>query len=268
MTTTTPTPENIHVIPPTTPHAHTVIFLHGRGINATEFASELFESQASYDRFFTDIFPGVKWVFPCAAKRWAETEQEQMCQWFDMASVQHPDERVDIQKPGIRDSVLQILEVLQAESAEVGAERVFLVGISQGCATAILALLVSNVKIGGFVGLCGWFPLREELEKIPVETTSAPKSRMKGLREIIDMPTQNDPAVSNFTSTLHTPVLLQHTEDDSVVPMTNGYKLVKSLREFGMHVDWQCFGEGGHWLNEPAGMDGIVAFLQVKMASG
>jgi len=39
-----------HTVAPIAAHTHTVIFLHGRDSNATEFAPEFFESQASDDR--------------------------------------------------------------------------------------------------------------------------------------------------------------------------------------------------------------------------
>jgi lysophospholipase-2 len=59
--------EHIYSIEPSDTHTHTVILLHGRGSNAIELASEFFESQASDDRFLSQIFPTYKWVFPCAA---------------------------------------------------------------------------------------------------------------------------------------------------------------------------------------------------------
>ncbi|KAF1957804.1 hypothetical protein CC80DRAFT_491161 [Byssothecium circinans] len=117
----------VHVVAPTAPHTHTIILLHGRGSNAQEFASEFFESQASDARFLANIFPGYKWVFPCAAIRYAETEKEDMHRWFDMASVREPTRRLEMQLQGLRESVKGIWEVLRREAEEVGGYgKVFL----------------------------------------------------------------------------------------------------------------------------------------------
>jgi len=265
MSSTTPTTVNEHVILPTSKHTHTVIFLHGRGSTATEFESELFESQASDDRFFVQIFPSVKWVFPSATPKWTETEEEVVNQWFDMKSVQHPNDCPETQKPGLRESVQMILEVVRRESAAVGLKMVFLAGISQGCATALLALLLGGVEIGGFVGLSGWLPMQEELGKILNDTTSTSQERTQHLRALLDIPVECYSMTSKITSAVRTPVLLQHAVDDFVVPVANGLGLAKTLQEFGMQVAWQCFDEGGHWLNEPEGMDRIVKFLRTHM---
>lgn len=153
----------LHVVAPTVVHMHTIILLHGRGSNAKEFASEFFESQARDDRFLTQIFPGYKWVFPCAAIRYAQGEEEEMHQWFDMASVQTPcHDPEGIQIPGMRESVSFIGDVIKSEAAEVGGlDRVFLSGISQGCATAISALLTIGEPMAGFIGFSGWCPFGE-----------------------------------------------------------------------------------------------------------
>jgi predicted esterase len=258
----------VHVIAPTTTHTHTVIWLHGRGSNAKDFASELFESQASDDRFFARIFPGVRWVFPCATKTMAEEETEEM-QWFDMQITRYPDQSPEVQKPGLRDSVSQTLALVRRESAVVGVEKVFLAGISQGCATSMLALLAGGVKIGGFVGLCGWLPLREELESTIIESGSTWQQRTTVLRKLLDISSDSNDSTLGLVSAIHTPVLLQHSCNDDVIPIANGEVLARSLKKLGMPVELQCFEQDGenppHWLNEPEGMDGIVAFFKEYM---
>ncbi|KAF2877636.1 Alpha/Beta hydrolase protein [Massariosphaeria phaeospora] len=225
--------DSIHAIAPSVKHTHTIVFLHGRGGTGPEFESELFESQDSGDRFFTDIFPGVKWVFPSTATSYAETEQEDMHQWFDMASVQRPNERPEIQKPGLSKSVHYLLSIVEMEARTVPLNHIVLAGISQGCATAIFALLCCGVQLGGFVGLSGWLPFLGQLR--------AGAHLQYGV--------------------LETPILLQHCRDDSVVPVENGMALADALRDMGLPVEAMYFDDGGHWLNEPAGMDGIVRFL-------
>ncbi|KAI4645307.1 uncharacterized protein J4E79_010844 [Alternaria viburni] len=168
-----------HIVAPTAPHTHTIIFLHGRGSDAKTFCSELFESEDTSVRKFTDIFPSIKWVFPNAPPSCAVTEREVIPQWFDMKSVQRPDQDAESQKEELWQSVAQILEVLEEEMKPVG--------------------------------------------------------------------------------------LRNHCKDDEVVPVRNGEKLRKKLGEWGGVVDWNVFEDGGHWLNEPGGMDGLVEFIQAVM---
>jgi lysophospholipase-2 len=233
-------PSPSHTIAPTTLHTHTVIFLHGRGSDAQTFASELFESQDSSSAFFTDLVPSLKWVFPLAPKSYSTSEKEELHQWFDMSSVQRPQENPDVQREGLWNNVAHILQIVGDEAEMVGTENVILAGISQGCATAIFTLLASGLHVGGFVGLCGWLPLAEEIVGL------------------MDVP-------ERFKDVLKMPIMLQHCRDDAVVPVRNGEALRDELKKMGMRVEWEEFEEGGHWLNEPEGMDGIVRFIKEVM---
>ncbi|KAH7386744.1 Alpha/Beta hydrolase protein [Phaeosphaeria sp. MPI-PUGE-AT-0046c] len=205
-----------HTIPPTLPHTHTIIFLHGRGSSATTFASELFESQDGHGGFFTSIFPAVKWICPCAPTSWAASEQESIPQWFDIASVQRPWEEAEMQHEGLEESAKSVAQVIEREAGEVG-----------------------GIRVGGFVGLCGW---------VPVEDFEDEANTGHDVKEM--------------------PVLLQHCRDDEVVPVGNGEALAIRLRKMERQVEWECFEEGGHWLNEPAGMDGIVRFIEKTLGNG
>ncbi|KAF2495818.1 alpha/beta-hydrolase, partial [Lophium mytilinum] len=232
-----------------------VIFLHGRGSTATEFESEFFESQDSDDRFLTHILPGFKWVFPCAAMRHAEVDDEEMCQWFDMSSVQRPNEHQEVQKQGLHESVEFILRVLKDESAEVPMDRIFLGGISQGCATAIHALFQNGVRLGGFIGLSSWLPFQPEIQSI-AERTCSPETRIEAIQQLLPSKKGVDGPAA-----LQTPVYLSHSEDDAVVPVVNGRALGATLKELGMKVDISIYSEGGHWVNEPQGVDDMVSFI-------
>ena len=157
-----------------------------------------------------------------------------------MQSVQRPWEGEEGQKEGLNRSAEVIVKVVREEAEVVGLERVIVGGMSQGCAMGIFALLTKDMKVGGFFGMCGWLPLADEIEKMMRD-----KGRTKA---VLDMP-----------------VLLQHCRDDSVVPVENGLDLKERLEKMGMSVRWECFDEGGHWLNEPEGMDGIVRFVREIM---
>lgn len=46
-----------------------------------------------------------------------------------------------------------------------------------------------------------------------------------------------------------------------VVPIQNGEKLRDGLQSLSMKVIWESYADGGHWINEPKGIDHISAFL-------
>ena len=89
-----------------------------------------------------------------------------MSQWFDMWSVENRSERREGQGEGLKESILEIIEVVRSEAAMVGGvERVTLGGISKGCATAIYALLCGGIRIGGFIGISSWLPHSKRISK-------------------------------------------------------------------------------------------------------
>ncbi|KAH3968108.1 hypothetical protein HBH51_131070 [Parastagonospora nodorum] len=67
--------------------------------------------------------------------------------------------------------------------------------------------------------------------------------------------------VSEITSFLLTPVLLQHAKDDGVVPVALGQDLHNKLAVLGTDVQWRAYEEGGHWINEPNGIDDMINFI-------
>ncbi|OAL51196.1 phospholipase/carboxylesterase family protein-like protein [Pyrenochaeta sp. DS3sAY3a] len=226
--------------PPTQTHTHTIIFLHGRGSDATTFRSELFESKNSKGQFLSSIFPNLKWVFPCAKVRHVTggLPEKRMPQWFDMTAVEKPQADHRVQEQGIKESTQQLLTVIKTEAEIVGSyENVIVAGLSQGCAIALYTLLKCEVGVGGFIGVSGWVPLANQVDAF------------------MRKPGRDD-------DVLDTPVLLQHCEDDRTLPQKNGEDMVKQLRRLQMDVEWQCFKHGGHWLNEPEGVDSIVRFIK------
>lgn len=153
-----------------------------------------------------------------------------------MKSVQRPWEEAETQREGLDEAAQSVAGIVEREVKKVGWEKVVVAGISQGCVVGMYAVLKYGMRIGGFVGLCGWVP-REDLESV----------------------------VEHGQDVREMPVLLQHCKDDEVVPVANGEALGARLRNMGMEVRWECFDEGGHWLNEPVGMDGVVRFIEKIM---
>jgi len=250
----------IYTVAPLESHTFTIILLHGRDSVASEFASEFFESQTSDDRTLTEIFPAAKWVFPTSKMRHSARFEQEMSQWFDMWSVDNPSERENIQIEGLAESVTQILEVIQEETKVVPLDRIILGGLSQGCATAIFALMCAGVKLGGFMGLCSWLPLRNRISQIP--STSSYNDVSKLFRSMLNISMKPGFLPVSEGSAIKTPVFLSHSQDDNIVPIYNGRGLKEGLEALDFNVTWREYEEGGHWVNEPQGVDDMVTFLQ------
>jgi len=174
--------DKIHVIKPIKKHTHTFILLHGRDSNATEFATDFFESQASDDRTLPEIFPNYKWVLPTSALRNSARFETEMSQWFDVWSVEDPEEQKELQVQGLKESIAFIMDVIHQETKFVPMECIILGGISQGCATAIYALMATRVQMGGFIGLCSWLPFSKEINDIATGSAAPRKSAIDQLR--------------------------------------------------------------------------------------
>lgn len=261
---------NTHICGPAQgqPHTHTIIFLHGRDSNAHGFADELFESEGStdsaapeQDRTLPGLLPTVRWVFPAAPLMQSQRFDCAMSQWFDMWAVEDPEVKSELQRNGLHRSTHAVLAIVEAETKLVPKNRIFLCGISQGFATAI-SLLLSEGQGGfaGLIGLCSWLPFSSEVEaKISECTSETPLfSSLQALY------CSKNPLKTALSSRLKaTPILLGHALDDAVVPLENAQRMKNalSLLEF-KKVDWHVYEDGGHWINEPQGVDDIIAFIK------
>lgn len=230
-------------------HTHTVIFLHGYGSNSEEFASELFECEASEPRgeprTLPDQLPSIRWVFPTAPILRSTRFEMDMSIWFDVWAIWSPHEEPALQEEGLKRSVAEILDVVRSEEAHVPRDKIFLAGISQGFATAVAVFLAEGR--GGFAGLVGlssWMPYGGPDELV----------RLVG-------------DASRTTNAGPTRILLCHSSDDGVVPVKHGRALRDVLAQLGHTVEWHEYADGAHWVNEPEGVDDIVVFIWFVMAS-
>lgn len=226
--------DRLHVVGPVERHVRTIILLHGRDDTAAGFASALFESQASDERFLPELLPGCRWVFPTAELLQSARFEQKMSQWFDMHTTEDPHERENEQQTSLAAAVRFLTQVMEREVAAIGVQNVFLGGISQGCAVAIHALLHSDLELCGFIGFSSWLPLPQEVQRLYHSRHDA----------------------------LKTPVLLEHCLDDAVIRPELGRELRDTLASMGMTVSWHEYGTGRHWINEPEGIDDMVAFVK------
>ncbi|KAK1448687.1 phospholipase/Carboxylesterase [Colletotrichum melonis] len=243
-----------HHIDPRASHTHTIIFLHGRDSTSTDFATELFESEASepadQPRTLPDLLPSIRWVFPGAALLPSKRFGTEMSQWFDVWSLETPEEQAGIQQPGLRRSIQHLVTLVESESALVPMDKIFLGGISQGFATSIAAFLTTSrlAKLGGLIGLCSWMPPAEVIDELAEEGSLYRRA-------------------SGADSTAKTPIFLAHSVDDEVVDINLGRQLRTALDSFvnSCTVEWHEYQSGGHWVNEPQGVDDMISFLRLHM---
>jgi len=225
----------IKTVEPSAAHTHTIINLHGRDSTAEEYCEEFFESEDSSGRTILEAFPHVKWVFPTAARIVSERFGSEMSQWFDMWTTNDPNERCNDQRTQLRESISEIAKIVSQEIAILGtAKNAVLCGISQGAVTAFATLLQIEEPLCAFVAFSTWMP----------GCVSLPESRL-----------------SNQTA----PMFLAHCEDDEVIDFKYGAAFSEALIACGKSPEFHSYSTGGHWFNEPCGIDDLIEFLQRVM---
>ncbi|EEA19972.1 conserved hypothetical protein [Talaromyces marneffei ATCC 18224] len=245
-------------------HTNTAIILHGRGSSGPEFAEDFLFSQTLDGKGLASRLPGWRWVFPTSCTRWSTRFEEDIHSWFDAYSQTDINERSDLQLPGLRESVVDILEVIERETGLLDgrASRIYLGGISQGMATASWTLLCRTAigqhqePIGGFLGFCGWIPFANRMEYLDEKLFNHHSSE-SGLPfgEVKKLLIEMFPNIGS----LHP----RRTRR-----LGAGRTWATNRRDFQKiadHVEWNEFTgaeEDGHWIKEPEGFDQIINFIQ------
>ena len=177
-----------------------LIVLHGLGANGHDFVPICGELDLSA------IGP-VRYVFPHAPQRPVTINGGYVMQaWYDILGadlVRREDEA------GLRESQRQIAELIDRERERgVPAERIIVMGFSQGCAMALMTALRYPERLAGAVALSGYLPL--------AATTAAER------------------AGANATL----PIFMAHGTQDAVVIPARGTASHDALRALGHDVDW------------------------------
>lgn len=255
-----------HIIPPKSRHTRTIILLHGRGSTGPEFAAELLrEGRSTAGATLAQHLPGCKWVFPGASARRSSVFHEDLTEWFDVHSLTDPQARAEAQVEGLRQGIEYVRGVVarELEALRGDAERLVLGGISQGAAMAVHVLLSGRKRLGGFVGFCGWMPFAADVERIGKEGDG--RARLELLAEFYrsTLGLQSEGLVGDLEKeALSTPTFLSSSVDDDIVDVSLGRQAKALLEGLGMRVAWREYADGGHWLNEPHGIDDLVGFLE------
>ncbi|KAI0899524.1 alpha/beta-hydrolase [Annulohypoxylon nitens] len=247
--------QNINIpfitVEPSESHTHTIVFLHGRGDNAGNFATSLTYSRDSRRRTIFEALPSFRWVFPQAPTRKCASLPDTWPQWFDVWDVRDFAANEELQAVGLKEVVPAIRRILADEAARLGGrwDRVVLAGISMGGATSAHVLLNLDVppeaggRLGAFIGISCRIPFADR--------SLAGIRGALGLEGVPD----HDHVIRN------TPVLLEHCADDPLVLVQYGRSIRDTLRRYGAQVEWKEYPDGGHWFHSPTGMDDVVDFL-------
>jgi len=181
----------------------TVIVLHGLGADGNDFvpiAQQL------------DLRPvgAVRFVFPHAPVRAVTLNGgARMRAWYDIVDLnllQREDEA------GLRASRVEVQALIDKEVARgIAAERIVLMGFSQGSAMTLLTGLRAPQRLAGLVGLSGYLPL--------ASTTAAERGE----------------------ANQKTPIFMAHGRQDPLVPHAGGVASRDALRQLGYEVEWHDY---------------------------
>ncbi|KAJ5477040.1 hypothetical protein N7539_007184 [Penicillium diatomitis] len=237
------------------------------GSTGLEFCEDLFSSVTPDLKSLPDALPSWRWVFPTSEIRYSSRFQEDESAWFEIWSLEYPDEQPELALEGLRESVSHILTIPMNEIEWVGgnASRVFLCGISQGLVTALWTFFCVigqiNQPLGGLIGFCGWLPFAQRAEDLMRKqhamallpagmrgSSFAGLGRLDDTRAILQLfrdvlglsgLAKLDP--STDISLLSTPAILNHGSDDPVVPIRLGRQAARVLQSLTVPTEWTYF---------------------------
>ncbi len=181
----------------------TLIVLHGLGADGHDFVPLCEELDLR-------ALGAVRFIFPHAPEQAVTINGGYVMRaWYDIR-------QVDLQRQedaaGVRASGAAIAALIDAERARgVPAQRIVLMGFSQGCAMSLFTGLRYPERLGGIVALSGYNPLAEHFE---AELSDA--NRL-------------------------TPIFMAHGRLDPVVVPARGEAAREQLRALGHTVEWHDY---------------------------
>jgi phospholipase/carboxylesterase len=178
-----------------------VLWLHGLGASNHDF-DELVPLLDA---------PDVRFVFPSAPKRRVTVNGGAvMPAWYDILSLQETAKREDAAT--VRDAERLVTALVQREVARgMPAERIALLGFSQGGATALHVGTRFGERLAGIGVLSGYLLLQSEFE------------------------------AERSLANRQTPLLFCHGQFDPVVPFTLGKRAFEYVQLLGHPAEWHSF---------------------------
>ncbi len=180
-----------------------LIVLHGLGADGNDFVPIARELDLA-------AVGGARFVFPHAPLRPVTMNGGYVMRaWYDIAGT--PQARVE-DEAGLRASQVQIEALIAREVARgMPAQRIVLMGFSQGCAMTLLTGLRHEQRLAGLVGLSGYLPLASH--------TAAERS----------------------DANARVPIFLAHGRDDPMVGIDRAIASRDALRALGYDVEWHDY---------------------------
>ena len=180
-----------------------LIVLHGLGADGNDFVPIAQELDLS-------AVGGARFVFPHAPMRPVTMNGGYVMRaWYDIAGT--PQARVE-DESGLRASQVQIEALIAREVARgIPAQRIVLMGFSQGCAMTLLTGLRHAERLAGLVGLSGYLPLAAR--------TAAERS----------------------AANAGVPIFLAHGRDDPMITLDRATASRDALLALGYEVEWHDY---------------------------
>ena len=180
-----------------------LIVLHGLGADGNDFVPIAQELDLS-------AVGGARFVFPHAPMRPVTMNGGYVMRaWYDIAGT--PQARVE-DESGLRASQVQIEALIAREVARgIPAQRIVLMGFSQGCAMTLLTGLRHAERLAGLVGLSGYLPLAAR--------TAAERSAANS----------------------GVPIFLAHGRDDPMITLDRATASRDALLALGYEVEWHDY---------------------------
>jgi len=247
-------------------------------------------------------FPHARFVFPSAPERSVATlKGSTRPQWFDVWSLQRPMEQVDIQVDGIRETTMYLHDLIRNEAQLLdqrgGSRAMALGGLSQGCASSLIAAIMYEEqgerqgRLGAVFGMCGWLPLGDIIMGTTMEATDevatlfATNTEEDGIAQIQTASVANPELLLKARSRLHsflriptqimhepneaaidfqaTPVFLGHGRMDRQIPIQLGEAAASCMEQMGARVAWHEYKTLGHWYS-PEMLTDLAKFLRAS----
>ena len=266
-----------------------MILLQGLGSNGGKSGVELLEpGVSSENKMLPTLLPSTKFVFPTARKRRSSAYSRAMInQWFGVASLEDPASQRETQIQGLAESAQDSRAIFGRETQKISRKNIISGDISQGCAMALFLLLSLETLIGGFVGLSGWLPFRDDIDEIARADTiqdikqDGPSvsfgtsgenvvrdpqiDAVEFVRDILSLEGNDIEPSKIGQNSLTTPIFLRHGEDDQKIRYELGEQAAQTLRFLGMLIQWKVYSGLGHGYKISNEIDDIVEFLRTEI---
>ena len=196
------------VIPSEGKHTRTLVYLHG--MDATPAGCI-----GRWAKVMPLTVPGLRVVLPGAETMYVDAYEEEMVSWFDIKWRRDADwtGNVRVEPASLRAATDRIVAVVLREVERVGAENVYLGGISMGMMMGLHVLMDARLPaLGGFVGIVG------EL----LDETTARLARRR------------------------VPIRCFHAANDKHVPPASGRKSLRRLKAKGFDINYMTIPNAGY----------------------